>query len=439
MNTLEQRLRQELPQLADALVDTTPREALPDDRAPAASPASSWRPGRRRSSRMLVTAIAAGCVLVLVGGLVAVSQFGGPDGSRLAGPSRPTPDGFGSWQPLPEAPIGPRPYAVAAWTGSEAVFWAGSSLSRGFAYTDGAAFDPATNSWRMLTVPGWGHPGLTSVYFDGDLYALAKGGGTRFDPVDGTWVDLPQVENMYLAATVATDDAVWGLGPTSVNPTGQPDMTLARYEPETDTWDYDSVFEGTDDTAEIISGLGRLETQVVWTGEEMLAWNGSHGGIAFNPASGQWRTVAAPHTPSGAVSDGVLVVIDAGLALVAEIDRSAGQSTWGVAVHAGDEWNWQDSRIPIAAPETLTAVAAGDWIVLFSELDNPVTIHAPSGAWKEHDDGGLGGVTAPNTAWTGEQLIIWGGVLDESAQDANQDTNQDKNVASGAIWTPPEA
>ena len=139
---------------------------------------------------------------------------------------------------MAEAPIEPRPYAVAAWTGSRVVFWAGSSLSRGFAYTDGALYDPTTDSWEAMAVPGWGHPGLTSVFFDGELYALAKGGGTRFDPVAGEWRDLPPVEGMFLAAAVATDDGIWGLGPADLDPAGQPDLAIARYLADDDMWVY---------------------------------------------------------------------------------------------------------------------------------------------------------------------------------------------------------
>ena len=98
-----------------------------------------------------------------------------------------------------------------------------------------------------MNVPGWGHPGLTSAFFDGELYALAKGSGTRFDPIAGEWIDLPMVEGMFLVATVATDDAVWGLGPAGVNSVGQPDLAIARYDPTSDSWVYGPVFEGTDD------------------------------------------------------------------------------------------------------------------------------------------------------------------------------------------------
>jgi hypothetical protein len=434
MNTIEDRLREQLPQLADAL---TQEPVHADPKAVSRSVASgidlgsAERTRRHRSSRVLAAGVAAAAVLLLVGGLLAFSRSDRRNDSDLAAPSAGPPPGFGVWRPIADAPIEARPYAASAWTGTEALFWAGSSLSRDFAYSDGAAFDPTTNSWRGLTVPGWGHPGLSSVFFDGELYALAKGGATRFNPVQGTWVDLPEADDMHLAAAVATDDAVWGLGPTSVNPGGQPDVAIARYEPATDSWVYSTllVLEATDETSQIVAGLTSLETQVIWTGDEIVAWNGTRGGLAFDPTSEQWRPITPPIAASGAPIDGVLAVTDAGVALLAEVERTDGQSQWDVALRVGVEWGWRGSRIPIEAPETVSVFAAGDWVVIFSELNGPVTVHVPSGEWAQHDDGPLAGVTAPNAVWTGTQLIVWGGVA--------KPTNTTAESSIGAIWTPP--
>jgi hypothetical protein len=171
MNTIEDRLREQLPQLADAL---TQEPVHADPKAVSRSVASgidlgsAERTRRHRSSRVLAAGVAAAAVLLLVGGLLAFSRSDRRNDSDLAAPSAGPPPGFGVWRPIADAPIEARPYAASAWTGTEAVFWAGSSLSRDFAYSDGAAFDPTTNSWRGLTVPGWGHPGLSSVFFDGE-------------------------------------------------------------------------------------------------------------------------------------------------------------------------------------------------------------------------------------------------------------------------------
>lgn len=432
MSTIEERLREQLPQLAEALTRKPVQAGVVSTSRPVGSGidlGSTDRPRRRRSGRVLAAGVAAAAVLLLVGGLFAFARGDGGGDSDLAASSAEPPTDFGLWRPIADGPIEARPYAASAWTGTEAVFWAGSSLSRGFAYSDGAAFDPTTDSWRRLTVPGWGHPGLSSVFFDGELYALAKGGGTRFDPVNGTWVDLPEVDDMYLAAAVATDDAVWGLGPTSVNPAGQPDVAIARYEPSTESWVYSRVFEGTDETSAIVAGLTQLETQVIWAGEEIVAWNGTQGGLAFDPATEQWRTITPPTVASGAPTDGMLAVTDAGVALLAEVDRVNGQSQWDVALRVGEEWSWRDSRIPIQSPDTVSVVAAGDWVVIFSELDDPITVHVPSGEWMKHDNGPLAGLTAPNAVWTGTQLVVWGGVANP--------INDTTETSTGAIWTPP--
>ncbi len=167
MTRLEDRLRRDLPDLADALTGTTPPPA--DGTAPApAESARSW-------SAILTVAAAA---TLLVAGVVAISSLRDPATDDGVGSDERTavPASFGTWSTMTDAPIPTRPYAVSAWTGDEAVFWAGSSRSRGFAFSDGAAYDPATDTWRKLTVPGWGHPGLSGAYFDGGLYALAKGG-----------------------------------------------------------------------------------------------------------------------------------------------------------------------------------------------------------------------------------------------------------------------
>lgn len=422
MNELEQRLRRELPELAEALVPTPVdhdrREGAPA--GPALLERADGRPRPDRSRRVAIGLAAAG-VLLLVGALAVVGRPGGDD-APVASPTS-----FGEWRAVPDAPIAPRPYAVSAWTGTAAVFWAGSSLERGFAHTDGAAFDPSTDTWRTIPVPGWGHPGLTAAFFGGELYALAKGGGTRFDPLDGTWADLPQVEGMFLAATVATDDAVWGLGPAATNPSGQPDLAIARYEPATDTWAYGPLAEGTDGTTAIVAGLSRLESQVAWTGDEIVVWHGIDGGLAFDPDRERWRTIDPPSTESGTPVDGVLAVTDTGPVVAGTVDLVDGRSVWDVAVRVDGAWDWLGSRIPVDDPESVTVAAAGDWLVLLSTTQDPVTVHVATGQWNRHVDAPLTGVVAPNTVWTGEELVVWGGARVDAASEA----------PTGAAWTPP--
>lgn len=436
MTALEDRLREDLPELADRLVaqDERPQES-PSVAAEAVSVLGLL--GERETSRrwplvaVAAAVVAAVAVVVGVASLarendpkVAVVAEEGPQDSGSAAVAPPT--SFGTWAVLADAPIDPRPHAVSAWTGDEVVFWAGSSLGRGFAYTDGAAYDPMVGTWRTIVVPGWGHPGLTSAFFNGELYALAKGGGSRFDPVRGGWADLPQVQGMFLAATVATDEAIWGLGPAGQNPVGQPDLAVARYVPSTDSWVYSTVYEGTDDQASIVNGLGLLESSVHWVGSEIIVWGREGSGIAFDPSGETWRNLANPEPPSGRISDSVATVTDAGLTVLFTLEAPTGSSN-SVGVLGPDGWTWLELPTTIGELGAATISAAGEWLLIFSASQAPITLHIPSGASFRHDDAPLDGVEAPNAVWTGQEMIVWGGVQESSTAPA------------GVTWTPGES
>ena len=58
-----------------------------------------------------------------------------------------------AWRDLPPGPLGERIEVAGAWTGQELVVWGGlgwSSDGAELSLGDGAAFDPATGSWRAL-------------------------------------------------------------------------------------------------------------------------------------------------------------------------------------------------------------------------------------------------------------------------------------------------
>ncbi len=427
MNDIEDRLRSDLAELADALLEQHETSHDGTGHALGAEPefdlVDEARLVRRyRPSKVLAVAAS---VLVLAGVGYSAVDTTRTEQTVLAQGSVAAPNGFGSWEPIADAPIEPRPFAVTAWTGSEFVVWAGSSLTRGFAYGDGAIYQPETDSWELMDVPGWGHPGLSGVFFDGELYALAKGSGTRFDPVAGQWYDLPPVEGMFLAASVATDDGVWGLGPAAINNAGQPDLAIAEFDPASDSWLYGPQFEGTGEQAEIVAGLGRLESTTIWTGAEIVVWRSTDGGIAFDPVAESWRTIPHPQSPSGLIHNSVAVELDNGMAVVAEVENTNGIGM-SVAVMKENGWQWLETNIPVSDFESITVVGAGDWIAVFSAAQAPAMVHLPSGEWQRSSEGPLGGIEAPNTAWTGNQLIVWGGV------------KADPHAADGATWTPSE-
>ncbi|MFQ5558884.1 MAG: hypothetical protein ACE5GB_15435 [Acidimicrobiales bacterium] len=266
------RLRADLPRLAGAWIT----HAASRPPAPTAALTSlDIVPSADRPPRRLRVLIGAAALVAVVVAAVSLTDRGSSTGVRVGDKAASAPDAarppadFGTWDVLPKAPIEPRAYPVAFWTGTEAVFWAGSSLDRSFAHTDGAAYNPTTDTWRDLVVPGWGHPGLAGAGLDGRLYVAAKGGAARYDPGEQSWTDLAGVEGMFFRALVATDRELWGIGPAATNADGQPDLAVARHDVGDDRWVAGPSWPGPPRTVSLIDGLLRLDQPALWTGSEI--------------------------------------------------------------------------------------------------------------------------------------------------------------------------
>jgi hypothetical protein len=121
-------------------------------------------------------------------------------------------------------------------------------------------------------------------------------------------------------------------------------------------------------------------------------------------------------------------ITDAGLTALVEVTE-AGRTSVRLATQVDDGWAWQPDELPVSDLDALTLAAAGDWLVLLAPDRGPVTVHVPTGSWWAHDDGPLAGLAAPAAVWTGEQLVVWGGVASATAEQPQP--------AEGAIWTPP--
>ncbi len=374
---------------------------------------------------------AAGGMTRLIVGLAFVllaAACGGDEQTTIAGPATDdttaVPAGDGTWRELPAAPISTRAHAVSAWSGEEALFWAGSSLDRNLAHSDGAAYDPASDTWRQLPVPGWGHPGAIGTWFEGEFYVAAKGGGVRIDPSNGTDEDLPPVSGFVLAMLIAADDAVWGIGPEGWgdNAAG---IGIARYEPEDGTWIPGPDFEGGPEFDSLFRDNSFVEQPVLWTGSEIVVWKPEGNGVGFDPGSKTWAELPALDPAEGTVIDSHIVTTAAGLAAMVELELD-GDPVLALAVRDRDGWIWHDLPAAAAPGDLITAHGAGDWIVVVSPGQPPVTVHAASGTTVIHEDAPRVGA-APSLVWTGGELVIWGGI----------DTSGGAETIDGMVWTPP--
>jgi hypothetical protein len=181
----------------------------------------------------------------------------------------------GEWRPMPASPLGARSQAAGVWTGRELLVWGGADYRTDYpydGYNDGAAFDPATDRWRMLPPP----------------------------PIDG---------RQPLAVWTGEEMIVWGNTDRE-----QRRVDGAAYDPEADTWRpiADAPIELTDATAS-------------WTGEEMIVFGAAlHGGnqaesrtaigAAYDPSTDTWRRIADseldPNANTSVWSEGRLLAFD---------------------------------------------------------------------------------------------------------------------------------
>ena len=412
MTEIEDRLRAELPELASALIAERPLLVPENETAmPVASPQPVLpKPAGLSRRRMLVGAAALTGVAA-----VGIRSWETSDQLPVATSEDIT---FGTWSVMADAPIGARPFAVSVWTGSRALFWAGSNAERDLALSDGAFYDPSSDSWEQMESTQTGHPGLAGVYLDDQIFAVAKGSAQRIDPSDGSSVSLAPAP-MNLHTMLEVDGQLWGVGPASVSPSGAV-TSVARYDTGRDEWD--SLTE--QKTASSISeDLGSFRAIIASFGDEIFICAGSGDCLAFDtkndPAQGAWRFIGSP---TGAEVPATVAVTDAGLARLELAGKGLGAF---LHVLVRDSWEQRNELLPVVGLADSTIVPAGDWLMVFSGDQPPVAVHIASGDWQIAEDWPLSGVRDLNTVWTGELLVAWGG------------TRINASDASGAVWTPP--
>jgi N-acetylneuraminic acid mutarotase len=147
------------------------------------------------------------------------------------------------------------------------VIWGGGTSNEAFA--DGAAYDPAANTWRTVAAsPMAGRfaegywSGKELLYWGGEDWKQVFDDGAAYDPATDRWRPLAQGP---LTARVGTarvwsgrELVIWGGTPGTFN---NYFSDGAAYDPATDRWH------------RIPSWTGRFASGI-WTGREMLVWGG---------------------------------------------------------------------------------------------------------------------------------------------------------------------
>ncbi len=210
------------------------------------------------------------------------------------------------WRKLPDPPTGWGGPSFAVWTGRQMIGWGGGGGD--LVLNDGAAYTPATNSWKMLPparLEGTGRD-TTGVWTGSEL--IIAGGeapsdrGERFfsdaaayDPATKSWRRLAPLP-LAMAGTAIWDGTrvllIRGTTRNETRPGTTRDVPRGlAYDPSTDRWRWMSP-----------ASYPRGGAVAVWTGHELLVWGGlteggsipPHGEI-YDPATDTWS--AMPRSP----------------------------------------------------------------------------------------------------------------------------------------------
>lgn len=233
---------------------------------------------------------------------------GGSDSGARYDPATDT------WLPMSvtNAPTG-RSRNAAVWTGAEVIVWGGElpgAGSIGTAVNSGGRYNPATDTWLPMSSSGAPSPrvGMAFVWTGSELFVWGgvsqrAGGallsdGARYNPATDSWTPLPATDargGWRLAALwTGSEVAVWDGGSAATvdsNGFAIAEATLRLFDPVANSWRASvSACE---------PYLGASGYQAHWTGSELFVWanDTTWGGHVYDPATDRWEAIATTGAP----------------------------------------------------------------------------------------------------------------------------------------------
>jgi len=270
------------------------------------------------------------------------------------------------WQKLASSP-----YTVQSNEAGSQVVWTGTEmLTFG---VQNAGYNPATGKWRALTAPPVAAPSI--VVWTGRLVLQWGGGccdeasdaGAAYDPATDRWQALPgsPLDGRRTSGTWTGTEMIV-VGGQAHGETFFADA--AAYNPVTGVW-------------RMLAPLPapRYDATVTWTGTQLLVVGGQPAspstvpyddGYCFDPSANQWRQMASMG--------------------LARTDHMAA---------------WTGTYLLVWGGQTKTANGAD-----FSTPPHGVAYDPASDRWQALPKAPLKGRMGAVTAWTGTELLVWGGL-----------------------------
>ncbi len=213
----------------------------------------------------------------------------------------------GSMVDLPDAPIIARSQSAAVWTGTEMIVWGGQAYgpdTDGWTtFADGAAFNLASGTWRVIAAaplsarknPAAAWTGTEMIVWGGDNPGdpdteqddVKLHDGAAYSPATDTWRMLPAAPVGSGAAPIMWIDHMWWTDHEAVVVA---DGTIAAYDPITDSWRHLA------DTADTATNA-ELDAYPIWTGDAIV-WTCCRGSTSltrYDVTADSWTVVAGSY------------------------------------------------------------------------------------------------------------------------------------------------
>jgi N-acetylneuraminic acid mutarotase len=341
------------------------------------------------------------------------------------------------WSRLPDAPIAARNEYAAVWTGKEMIVWGGYSWNGQFPintnwYKDGAAYDPETRTWKKIAAsPLASRGGSVTVWTGKEMLVFGGVGpgpagsppggvsysdGAAYNPSTNTWrklAPIPQSLGGHLTASASyavwTGKVMlaWGFsGPVSGS------LAAATYNPATNRWETGAIAP----TAAPVFG------NAFWTGKKMLVW-GSLGlghleGFSYDPTTRRWASL--PASPFGPTSRAGMLAAWTGKYMVVGGGFQGAQSNplqkdaamynpvtnkWTQLPDApvGFEGNDGNADPDISTGRSVITIEDG------VPGGRPLTLDLATLEWSLGPKAPVPGREMTHALWTGQEALVWGG------------------------------
>lgn len=348
-------------------------------------------------------------------------------------------DRVGFWLPISSVnePT-PRAGHSFIWTGQEMIIWGGYTQDGLVRFNDGGRYNPATDRWTRIAIEGAPLPrywhtavwtGQEMIIWGGTGTRVTEDTGGRYNPATDTWRPVstrgaPSPRWGHTVVWTGQEMIVWG----GFDAYGACN-TGARYDPTADKWQPLSM-KGAPEP--------RYGHTAVWTGHEMIIWGGGPDGVdffpayntgaAYSPVTDSWRRLPVVGAPEArrvhtAVWTGHEMIVWGG---VSAFGAEGGHFLDTGAVYdpqGKPPWIPMSDPIRPALRGAHTAIWTGEvmiiWGGLYRDDDIPVDVYRRSGGifvpetgrwFRTNEISAPQGRAGHTAVWTGQEMIIWGGV-----------------------------